>query len=58
MHVFKSYNACSLHQLIYSYQDHFYEIEAHQKKHDPLLHIEVYDYDILSSSDLLGEMIL
>ena len=36
-------------------QDHFYELEAHYEKHDPILNVEVYDYDILSSDDLIGK---
>ena len=44
--------------LINSRQDHFYEIEASRKKFPPILHVEVYDYDILSYNDLIGEKIL
>ena len=39
-------------------QDHFYELEAHYEKHDPILNVEVYDYDILSSDDLIGKNLL
>ena len=50
-------DACSYVGNISLWQDHFYEIEAHYEKHDPILNVEIYDYDILSSDDLIGEAV-
>ena len=51
MHVF---SGTWLTLIIYCHQKSIFQLEKEMIKEDPNIHIEVYDYDIFSSDDLLG----